>query len=188
MRSKDVHLEPVGATHAALLFNLVDSNRDHLRQWLPWVDGVSSNEDIIDFICRSREQSESGRDTNYVIYHCEKAAGVIGFHPVDWVNRSGELGYWLSREFTGRGVATQAAELLLERGFTELGLNRIEIRCASGNTRSIAVAKRLGMVYEGTLREEERLYDRFVDHAVFSILSREYISKDIKRHPGQVRR
>ncbi len=60
--------------------------------------------------------------------------------------------------------------------FQEMDLNRMEIRCAAGNTRSIAVAKRLGMVYEGTLREAERLGDGYVDHVIHSILKREFFS------------
>ncbi len=99
---------------------------------------------------------------------------MAGFHPIRWGSRTGELGYWLGSEFTGMGLATRACRRLLVIAFNELDLNRMEIRCAAGNTRSIAVAKRLGMIYEGTLREAERLGEGYVDHVIHSILKREF--------------
>jgi ribosomal-protein-serine acetyltransferase len=65
----------------------------------------------------------------------------------------------------------------MDHGFGELGLNRIEIKAAAGNLRSQAVAVRLGMVREGVERQSEWLYDRFVDHVVFSMLRDEWSSR-----------
>jgi ribosomal-protein-serine acetyltransferase len=156
------------------MYQLINRSREHLRSWLPWVDGVTSEDDVKAFINISLDQVESGRGAHYALFHQGKMAGVTGFHPIDWPNRNAEIGYWLGEEFLGKGIVTRAAGILLHEGFCELGLNRIEIRCATENVRSRAVAKRLGMFYEGTLREEEWLYNRYVDHAVYSILKREY--------------
>jgi ribosomal-protein-serine acetyltransferase len=64
----------------------------------------------------------------------------------------------------------------VEAGFHELGLNRIEIRCATGNKRSRSVAERLGFKPEGILRQSEWLYDHYVDHAVYAMLHEEFMA------------
>lgn len=171
---EDFSLDMLQRSHSSEIFNLIDMNRPHLRRWLPWVDGVEGAEDTSQFIDSTILQNEKGRGSQYAVMYCGAVAGVIGFHPIDWPNRNAEIGYWLGEQFTGLGLVTRSAAELLGMGFNDLNLNRMEIRCASENTGSLAVAKRLGMVYEGTLREEEWLYDHFVDHAVYSMLQREF--------------
>ncbi len=58
--------------------------------------------------------------------------------------------------------------------FDELGLNRIEIRCAETNLKSRAVPERLGFTLEGTLREMGYTRDGWVDQRVYSLLKREW--------------
>jgi ribosomal-protein-serine acetyltransferase len=70
----------------------------------------------------------------------------------------------------GRGIVTRACRAIVSEGFSERGLHRIEIRCATGNERSAAIAKRLGFVHEGVLRDAEWLHDHWVDLNVFSML------------------
>jgi ribosomal-protein-serine acetyltransferase len=53
-------------------------------------------------------------------------------------------------------------------------LHRLEVRCAVANARSRAIPERLGFRLEGTIREAEWLYDRFVDHAVYGLLEAEW--------------
>ncbi len=170
------HLVKLVPGHADELYRLIRENREHLGRWLPWAEDVSSPRDTEDFIARTIVQDAQGRGTHHCIFFHGRIAGVAGFHPIRWPSRTGELGYWLGRDFTGRGLVTEACVVLLGMAFQEMDLNRMEIRCAAGNTRSIAVAKRLGMVYEGTLREAERLGDGYVDHVIHSILKREFFS------------
>ena len=170
----DLKLVMLNQRHAAGIFHLVRRNTEYLRKWLPWVDGVTAVADTSDFISRTIDQHEKGRGPQYLIEFQGISAGVIGFHPVDWPNRNAEIGYWLGEEFAGSGLMTKSVEQLLKIGFQELNLNKIEIRCAADNKSSRAVAERVGMVYEGILRQEEWLYDHFVDHAVYSMLQREF--------------
>ncbi|NTW87022.1 MAG: GNAT family N-acetyltransferase, partial [Holophagaceae bacterium] len=90
------------------------------------------------------------------------------------VNRSAAIGYWLAREAEGQGLMTRAVTALLRHGFRDLKLNRIEIRAGIRNRRSRAIPERLGFRREGTLRQAERLADRFVDHAVYGLLADEW--------------
>jgi ribosomal-protein-serine acetyltransferase len=54
-------------------------------------------------------------------------------------------------------------------------LNRVEIHCAAGNTKSAAIPRRLGFTLEGTIREGQFLNGRYHDTLLFSMLKREWV-------------
>ncbi len=93
---------------------------------------------------------------------------------IDSSNRKAMIGYWVGQEFRGRGFAKRATRAVCDYAFRERNLNRIEIRCATGNTASQAVPIALGFQREGVLRANEWLYDHFVDHIVFSTLATDW--------------
>ena len=65
--------------------------------------------------------------------------------------------------------------------FDDWNLNRIEVRCSPRNTASQAIPISLGYHREGILRQNEWLYDHFVDHIVFSMLKKDWRSNLIDR-------
>jgi len=69
------------------------------------------------------------------------------------------IGYWLAASAEGHGYMTEAASALVEYALRELGARRLEITCDARNTRSAAVARRLGFEQEGLLRNHMRLSD-----------------------------
>jgi ribosomal-protein-serine acetyltransferase len=69
---------------------------------------------------------------------------------------------------------TRACRAIVTEGFRRYRLHRIEIRCATGNAKSSAIARRLGFVEEGVLQEAEWLYDRWVDLRVFGMIERQW--------------
>lgn len=156
------------------LFALIDSNRPHLKQWLPWVDGTKSSEDLKGFIDSTKQQYINNNGFQLSIWYKRKIAGVIGFHSVNWSNKSTSIGYWLGKEFEGKGIMTRACTVFVDYAFKELKLNRVEIRCAENNYKSRAIPERLGFKNEGTLRESEWLYDHFVSHIVYGMLKDEW--------------
>lgn len=160
--------------HATELFALIEANRAHLRQWMPWLDTNTSVADTLKFIKESLEQFARGEGFTVAILFQEKWAGVIGYHELDQANRSIEIGYWLSADLQGRGIVTRACGFMVDYAFNELGLNRVAICCAVDNRRSRAIPERLGFKHEGTLRQAEFLYDDLVDHAVYGLLAEEW--------------
>ena len=159
---------------AAELFALTDLNRAYLRRWLPWVDLVTSEEDSRSFLTTVTEQREQGRGPTFGVL-CEGAlAGVVGFLPVDRVNRIGEIGYWLAPRSQGRGVMTQCCRFAVRYGFLTLDLNRIQIAAGTENLESRAIPERLGFKFEGVLRARENLYGTFIDHAMYALLRSEF--------------
>jgi ribosomal-protein-serine acetyltransferase len=159
---------------AAELFALTDANRGYLRRWLPWVDLVASEDDSRSFLETVSAQREEGRGPTFGIVHDGVLAGVVGFLPIDRVNRCGEIGYWLAERARGRGVMTQCCRFVVRYGFLTLDLNRIQIAAATENAESRAIPERLGFRFEGILRGRENLYGTFVDHAMYSLLRGEF--------------
>lgn len=160
--------------HAGQLFELTDSCRSYLKEWLPWLDGTNNVGDTETFIELTKKQFSLNNGFQAGIWYRGRIAGVIGFHSINWTNKSSDIGYWLGETYRGHGLMTKSCRALVDYAFGELNLNRIEIRCAEQNLRSRAIPQRLGFKEEGTIREAEWLYDHYVDHVVYGILAREW--------------
>jgi len=74
----------------------------------------------------------------------------------------------------GKGYAKEAEVLMLAYAFRRLKLNRVFIRTAGFNLQNIRLNEKLGLRFEGILRECRMLDDELVDIVVMSILSREF--------------
>ncbi len=162
-------------SRAEELFELIDSNRQYLREWLPWLDNNKYLQNTIDFIKLSRKQYSNDISLNLAVCTGGTIAGIIGLHRFDWPNRSTHIGYWLGESYQGSGLITRSCRTLLDYAFNDIGLNRVEIRCAPGNSKSRAIPMRLGLKEEGVLRQAEWLYEHFVDHVVYSMLKDDWL-------------
>jgi len=171
-------LEFLRPTHVEELFELVDSNRDHLRPWLPWVDQTRGPSEIETFIRNSLNRFADGKGFELGLWCDGCLVGVLGLYGADNPNRSAMIGYWIAHAQQGRGLMTKACRALLDHAFGELELHRIEIRCAAENRRSQAIPERLGFCREGLLREAEKHKSQYVDLVMFSILSQEWKERD----------
>ena len=86
----------------------------------------------------------------------------------------GEIGYGVHPDVWGRGVATSAARMLLRIAFEEQGLHRVYGTCDPRNLASARVLTKIGMTYEGRMRETMRLHDGWRDSSLFAILEDEW--------------
>lgn len=171
---EDTDLRIFEERHAREVAELVDQNRAYLRKWLPWVDDSRSVEDSKAFIRSSLQQFAQNEGFQAGIWYRGKLVGGIGYHQLDWIDRKVEIGYWLSESHQGKGLMTKACRTLITYAFTQLGLNRVEIHCATENFRSCAIPKRLGFTQEGILRDAQWLYDHLEDLVIYGLLAREW--------------
>ena len=167
---RDIVLSLSIPQYAEELFELTDRNRDFLQQWLPWLDRVKAASDTKDFIDAQLLKFQQGDALHVTIFYQHQIAGVVGYNEIDRDNSIGHLGYWLAREYNGKGIMTKSVRELIEIGFEYYKLNRIDIRCAEDNSRSRAIPERLGFKNEGIIRQAEKLSDRYVDHVVYGLL------------------
>ena len=159
---------------AEAVYAVVERNRAYLREWLPWVDGSHSADDVRAFIHSALMQSEEGRGPQAAIWMRGAIVGSVGCHPIDWTSRSCSIGYWLDPARQGQGVVTRCCVAMLDYLFGELRLHRVEIRCGTGNARSCAIPERLGFQREGIAREAQWVNDRWVDLVVWGILEQNW--------------
>jgi RimJ/RimL family protein N-acetyltransferase len=99
--------------------------------------------------------------------------GVVGLDSVDDESRRAELGYWVAPEHQRQGYGTEAAALLVEHGFDQLGLHKITARVFAFNEPSRRVLERLGFVREGTHRDDVFVDGEFHDTYWYGLLAAE---------------
>jgi ribosomal-protein-serine acetyltransferase len=158
---------------AAELHTLIDANRERLAEWLPW-GAAQTPTDTSEFIARTRKQVAGNDGFQAAIVRDGRIAGVVGFISVDWAHRTTGLGYWLGEEFSGQGTMTAAVRGMTDHALRVWELNRVEIGAALENRRSRAIPERLGFREEGTVRQAQRVGDRYLDLVVYGMLAEEW--------------
>ena len=88
--------------------------------------------------------------------------------------RSASLGYCLDEPAWGHGYATEAVRAVLQWAFDTLDLNRVQAEADTRNAASGRVLEKLGIVREGTLREDCVVNGEVSDSWVFGLLRREW--------------
>ncbi len=163
-------------TDAETVFGIVNKNREHLRQWLDWVDKTNSPEDSKKNILQRQEGFEKKDSASFLVSHHGTWVGSVGFVDIDTANKCGEIGYWLSADFQGKGIITDCVRTLINYGFKELNLHRIVIKCSSQNTKSAGVPRRLGFTLEGRIREDKMVDGSFHDTLIFGLLDSDKVN------------
>ncbi|HET9248715.1 MAG TPA: GNAT family protein [Actinomycetota bacterium] len=153
------------------IWAVVQAERPRLAPWMPWVDGTLTIEDQARWL-ESVVHDASTLDGCGVFVDGRYVGGAgLRWDPF---RVRGEIGYWIAESHEGRGLVTRAVRALLEVGFGDLGLHRIEIRAGVDNRRSRAIPERLGFVREGIERGGERGSNGFYDLVVYAILEDEW--------------
>lgn len=167
-------LELITEPIAELLFEAIDTNRSHLSSFLPWVENMQVPEDFKNYMIASRQLSSAGKELSYAIVFDEIPVGRIGLHNINSQNSNASIGYWLTKGAEGNGLVLNACKELINYGFQELKLKRIEIKAAVENYRSQAIPQKLGFTKEGILRKAELVNNEFLDLVLYSMLDEEW--------------
>lgn len=130
------------------------------------------------FINRMNEKFATSEGIRWAIAlrSTNRLIGTCGYNAVYSSSRRAIIGYELKQDHWGQGYMTEALHAMIEYGFVELQLNRLEAFVIPGNERSFQVLSKLGFVEEGILREYGFWKDQFWDMRCFSLLKREWQS------------
>lgn len=142
LRCDQVELRRWRLSDLDALERAVRESRDHLAPWLPWAADADRHY-LAGFLARGQAEWRTGQAFGYAITSDGTVIGSCGLHRR--IGAGGlEIGYWLHRGWTGRGLATMATAALVRQGFRLTGIDRVEIRHDAANPASGAVARRLG--------------------------------------------
>ena len=142
--------------------------------WSPHTS-LKDSQAFLDYVLA---QYEDGQIAPWGVEHRgdEKMIGTCGF--VSWSVRDAraEIGYALSRRYWNRGLGTEALRAMIDFGFREMQLNRIQGRCEVENVASARVMEKTGMTLEGVLREHEVADEpgSYLNMKMYSMLRREW--------------
>jgi [ribosomal protein S5]-alanine N-acetyltransferase len=142
-------------------------------QHLPW--GPNTEADTRRFLARAQcyraAEPRVSFELAVVLRGAQDPIGGLGLHQ-DGSNAV--LGYVAGRSAWGRGLASEAARLMMDFGFRHLNVHRIWAVCDAKNTPAAAVLRKIGMRQEGHLREAASIRGEWRDSLMFAILESEW--------------
>lgn len=173
MEGKRVSLVPLEAAHI-----------EYIRKWRNELDirKFFFSYDLINQYQQEKWFERYCVDSTQIIFtiiHNEDNCiiGTIGLSHIDHFHQRAELGTLIgNKEYWGKGIATEALELLLDYAFKNLNLNKVYSHILTDNIGSIKKNQKLGFLIEGTLRKHAFNRGMFRDVVTMGILKEDYLS------------
>lgn len=175
MSHEPITIRPLQESDCEPFFQLVQQSRTHLSMWLPWVETHDTPVHSRRHISAGIVQQALRNGGQWGVFQGAQLTGELSLHWIEKEHRSTSLGYWIGAPYLCQGIATQACELLLAHCFTDLALNRVELRAASDNTASLKLAKKLGFREEGCCRQLQFHHNRYWDHQILGLLREDWV-------------
>lgn len=154
----------------------VDKNRSSLSMHRPWVYPPTTPEGFRHYV----ELLKSVRYKGFFICRKEDGAivGVVNISEIiRGVMNGAFVGYWIYDGFEGRGYMTEGLALVFDHAFDGLGLHRLDVSIQPGNTSSIALAKRLGLIKEGFSPKYLKIGGEWRDHERWALIAEDWSSR-----------
>ncbi|MRH45093.1 GNAT family N-acetyltransferase [Aquibacillus halophilus] len=93
---------------------------------------------------------------------------------IDKQHNKGELAYWVGKDYWNKGYAQESGKRMIKFGFEELNLNRIYAPAMSKNKASTRAMGKIGMSYEGTLKQDIIKWGEYQDVDIYGLLQSDY--------------
>jgi ribosomal-protein-serine acetyltransferase len=169
------------AGDGSAIFEAVDSSRDHLRVFMPWVDKHATVADSEHYVRSARAAYLKAEKCDLAVFAPDgRVLGGSGFFARDgWLAEGmGEIGMWVRADEAGKGLATRVLAEVLRWGFTDWPFLRLSWRCNGNNAASARVAEKGGMRLEGVLRSYQVDADGSrEDTHLYGILRHEWVAR-----------
>jgi len=180
-----LRVEPVSTRRADELHDAVMASRNELRRWLHWAD--QSRNSTREFVRKAIKDWRNGAGYVFIVADDGCAIGEASIGLPDYPG-TGDLGYWIRTDRAGQGLMTEACAAVVEFGFKQLKLERIELRAGVQNLASCRVATKLGFRYEGRLRRAARHAGGRYDCYEYSLLRTDPRGERVEENARTVRK
>lgn len=152
------------------VYATIDRNRAHIGRFMDWPDDHQDVEDTRAFVRHARRAYGRGETIDVMIFYKGEFVGSVALMNQSTSVKKAEIGYWLAQAYTGRGIITRAARAMLSYAFDVLNMHKVILRCGTENTKSCAVAQRLGFTLDGVDVHAEVRYGAYIDFNLYRLL------------------
>lgn len=143
-----------------------------LMAWMPWCHADYTSEEAREWFVMCADQLQSETSYEFGMFTADGSV-LLGGISVNQINREhnyGNIGYWVRASAQGRGIATEAVEVIATYAFRELGLTRLEIVAQVDNLPSRRVAEKAGATFECVSRNRLWFDGAPRDAAMYALL------------------
>ncbi|HKX87111.1 MAG TPA: GNAT family N-acetyltransferase [Flavobacterium sp.] len=136
---------------------------------------VTSHEEALSHIKMIQDKIESNEGINWAVTlkPDNKLLGIIGHYRIKWEHFRSEIGYMLLPEAHGKGIATEAIQLIVDYGFNKMKMHSLEGIIDPENKGSARVLEKNGFVKEAHFKENEFFDGKFIDSVIYSLLKKD---------------
>lgn len=171
-----VKLEPINPSH---MDGILSAASDP-RIWEHMPVELLSKESVMKYVVDGIKKREAETDFVFVIIDqsSQQIVGATSYMDISFQHKRLEIGFtWLNPNVWRTNINTNCKYLLLQYGFEQLGMQRIQIKTGHENVRSQKAIERLGAVKEGILRNHMIRKEGTIRHTVmYSIIQEEWNS------------
>lgn len=157
MQFDHYHIRPLRTGDLELYFEMVDRNRERLENFFTGtVSRTRTLEDTKDFLADITERANNRTYLPYLIVN-ERSGQLIGFldlKNIDWSIPKAEMGCYIDKDFSGKGMATRSFQLFCDHCFDTFGFRKLFLRTHESNTAAKRLAESSGFQREGILRRD----------------------------------
>jgi len=125
------------------LYQIINDNRTHLSEWLPWIKNTLNENDSKTFIERALAIYNEKNGIFFNIYYNKHLCGVVGAtrdkNNLDYF----DINYWIDKSHCNRGIATHATYLLINYLMNKWRIRHFYIKVSDNNIASIRIAQKL---------------------------------------------
>ncbi len=134
-------------------------------------------DDAVAFIKNAQVQMRNKEAFHYAIAdEADEYLGTISLQEYDAINKQAEYTIALRIKAQGHSIGAIATNLILDKAFCDLDLQRVYLDVLEDNYRAIRMYEKVGFVYEGTQRRALIIRGQYRNLRLYSILKEEYIS------------
>lgn len=174
LRDGGLTLRPVRLRDARELEGVLLAHREWLQPWEASNPQGSGAWNIRAGIKNLLEQARNYQSLPFLLEFEGRIVGQLTVSSMLYgAMSSATLGYWVSPDVAGRGLAPTAVALATDYCFQELGMHRMEICIRPENAKSLRVVEKLGFRYEGLRRRYIHIDGDWRDHVCFAVLAEE---------------
>jgi [ribosomal protein S5]-alanine N-acetyltransferase len=178
LHGENIELRPPRYADRAKWNEVRTENKEWLAPWeaslpetpvgSPSSEFISKRPSFYSMVRALHREARAGRSYSFMMWQGNNLIGQITMGGVIYgALRGAHIGYWIDRNYAGRGLTTDAVNTLTAFGFQALGLHRIEINIRPENAASIRVAEKAGYRFESDRPKFLHIAGAWRDHKSF---------------------